>query len=76
MKCRLNMEIIHCYIIGEDSMNLLYMRCGVFLRNGMFPASASIDAHGHFIEKRNKGCSLQVSQATQELKASHRLRMT
>jgi hypothetical protein len=47
-----------------------------FFRNGVFPASASIDAHGRFIEKRNKDCSLQVSQATQELKASHRLRMT
>jgi hypothetical protein len=32
-----------------------------FFRNGVFSASASIDAHGRFIKKRSGGFSLQVS---------------
>jgi hypothetical protein len=50
-----------------------------FFRNGVFPASASIDAHGRFIENRSEGFSLQVpsiSPAAQDQKASHQLRMT
>jgi hypothetical protein len=32
-----------------------------FFRNGVFPASASIDAHGRFIKARSKGFSLQMT---------------
>jgi hypothetical protein len=44
-----------------------------FFRNGVFPASASINTHSRFIKKEIFGSWSQVSR---NIKFSHRLRMT
>jgi hypothetical protein len=60
-------------IIKLESSGHFFDKGSFFFRNGVFSASASIDAHGRYIKKRINGSSLQVAQET---KTSHRLRMT